>query len=352
MTESSSAEILIRVDANGEIGTGHLMRCLALAQGHVDGGGTVLFAVSNETDRFVERLSPEGIGLARIPYPVGSQDDARNVIELASRKRTKWVVIDGYRFGEAYQDALREAGFKVLVIDDYGQCSHYVADIVVNQNLHGNENLYRSREGYTRLLLGVMYVLLRREFLNCPRQKKHMRPNERNLLITTGGGSWPQLTSDIVKTVLDLRKDLYLLVISDRLDDTDFAECREESKGKVRVVKRIDDMASAMAWADIAVSAAGSTSWELCFMGVPTILFTLAANQEEIARGLDLSGAAINLGWAGSHAMSLLTDSLDRLLSSPETRNAMSERGQKLVDGRGARRVLEVMGVTPGFTGP
>ncbi len=158
------AQLLIRADASPEIGTGHVMRCLALAQAWQDKGGQATVAMALAAPSIQARLEAEGLGIKRITAQVGSAEDAAQVIQIARQLQAAWVVIDGYRFTGSYQQALKDAGLGLVCIDDEATAEHYYADVILNQNLHADAGLYAKREGYTRLLLGTRYALLRREF--------------------------------------------------------------------------------------------------------------------------------------------------------------------------------------------
>lgn len=157
-------DLLIRTDATTQIGTGHVMRCLALAQAWQDAGGTTYFAAAKITASLEARLADEGMALHLIPAPSGSVDDGAQLIRLAHRVKARWIVVDGYHFGAEYQQAIKKSGLRLLAIDDYGHSSHYYADLVLNQNTSADESLYVNREPGTELLLGTRYTLLRREF--------------------------------------------------------------------------------------------------------------------------------------------------------------------------------------------
>jgi UDP-2,4-diacetamido-2,4,6-trideoxy-beta-L-altropyranose hydrolase len=133
--------LLVRCDASVAIGTGHAMRCLALAQAWQDAGGHVVFAMLEATSAVEDRLHREGIEVARLRAEVGSADDARETIMLAATKQASWVVVDGYKFDANLQTHLKEAGHKVLLVDDTGGAAHYSADLVLNQNVCANEML-------------------------------------------------------------------------------------------------------------------------------------------------------------------------------------------------------------------
>jgi UDP-2,4-diacetamido-2,4,6-trideoxy-beta-L-altropyranose hydrolase len=158
-----STNLLIRCDANLTIGTGHVMRCLALAQAWKNAGGHAAFAMAETTPAVEERIHAETMEVLPLTESAGSTDDALRTAGLARQNAASWVVVDGYVFGLEYQARLKRAGLQVLFLDDIGHAAYYSADLVLNQNAHASQALYPNREASTRLLLGPRFVLLRRE---------------------------------------------------------------------------------------------------------------------------------------------------------------------------------------------
>jgi spore coat polysaccharide biosynthesis predicted glycosyltransferase SpsG len=162
--------LLIRADASVSIGTGHIMRMIALGQAWQAQGGEVHFFCAEITPALEQRLASEGFHLSRIHSPLGSQEDLSETIHLISEtlqvdRQNARVVLDGYHFGSGYQLGIKAAGFKLLVVDDYGHADFYHADWVLNQNISAREELYAKRSPDTKLLLGPKFVMLRKEFL-------------------------------------------------------------------------------------------------------------------------------------------------------------------------------------------
>src|SRR2546427_1351793 len=193
----SSQTLLIRADANVEIGTGHVMRCLALAQAWQDRGGDVVFAMAEASPGIDERLRLEQAQISRLDAMPGSADDAAQTASLARELQADWAVVDGYHFDSAYQRSLKGEGLKLMVIDDYGHAGHYSADVVVNQNISAKESLYTSRERYTRLCLGLDYVLLRREFKEWREWEREIAPLAKQIVVAMGGGDPQNLTESV-----------------------------------------------------------------------------------------------------------------------------------------------------------
>lgn len=181
------SHLIIRTDANLTIGTGHFMRCLAVAQIWRNNGGKTNFVMSNSSLEIEKRIKEEKLILDSISSEPGSRDDALTTAQIAQNNNSSWVVIDGYQFKGEYQKIIKNAGLNILFIDDYGHSEHYYADIVLNQNLYADEKIYNNKESYTKLLLGTKYTLLREEFKNWKYWIRKIPKLALKLLITLSG---------------------------------------------------------------------------------------------------------------------------------------------------------------------
>jgi UDP-2,4-diacetamido-2,4,6-trideoxy-beta-L-altropyranose hydrolase len=333
--------LLFRTDANVSMGTGHVMRCLALAQAWQDAGGDAVFAMAEATPSIEARLRIEGAKLLRLQVAAGGADDAACTIDNAQREGAAWVVGDGYQFGPEYVPALQAGGLKVLQIDDNGEAGTYSADLVLNQNLHACEDLYRNRAAHTRLLLGTRYVLLRREFAFWRKRKFEIKGRARRVLLTMGGSDPDNVTERVLRFLLD-EPDLELTIAVGGSNPhlVSIEKMAESAAGPVRLLKDVSNMPALMVWADLAVAGAGTTSWEMCMMGLPAALCVLAPNQENIAAELARTGAAVSLGGIGRNGTREAASVLHELIGSETKRAKMSARGRALVDGRGAERAV------------
>lgn len=323
------------------------MRCLALAQAWQDRGGRTTFLTVSGIGTLEERLKSEGMGIVHVTARPGSAEDATQTGELARSLEAQWVVLDGYHFDGAYQRVLKDGDLHVMAIDDNGHAEHYYSDIVMNQNLHAREELYERRESYTRLLLGTAYVLLRREFWRWRGWSREIPRVATDVLITLGGSDRAGMTERVIEALEDMgtkrmRVEIVVGERNPRLREIETAMESVSTRGRVR--HNVSDMASLMARADIAVAASGITSWELAFMGVPTIAIVLAENQAPIAETLEAEGVVINTGWYSKIPPGTLSMEMMGLLQSPENRRRMRDRGKTLVDGYGTERVVEEIG--------
>ena len=340
--------LLFRTDANVSMGTGHVMRCLALAQAWQDAGGEAVFAMAEATPSIEARLRLERAKLIPLRVPAGSADDAACTLDTAQRQQAAWVVVDGYQFGSEYVPALRAGGLKVLQIDDNGEAGPYSADLLLNQNLHANENLYRNHGEHTKLLLGTRYVMLRREFAFWRQRKFEISGRARRVLLTMGGSDPDNVTEKMLEVLLKLPELELTVAIGG--SNPHLASIQERIQGAscpVRLLKDVSDMPALMVWADLAVAGAGTTSWEMCMMGLPAALCVLAPNQEKIASELARDGAAVNLGYVVQSDIQQAEAVLRELIASEPKRAKMSARGRELVDGRGAQRVTAFLWEDP-----
>jgi len=335
---------MIRADASMAIGTGHMMRCLALAKAWQNAGGIATWLTAESIPALDQRLLREGIDHSRIEVAAGTVDDAEQAVDEARRRNAAWVVVDGYRFFPDYITRLKRAGLRVIFMDDDGRFDSYPTDVVLNQNISASVAMYGKREAYTRLLLGSEYVLLRPEFL--AETPIHDVPTIGRKVLITMGGSDPENVSRKALLAMKLVKndcEVRVVVGGGNPRGSELQALAGQLNLPVQIECRPENMAPIMRWANVAISAAGSTCWELAYMGVPSIVIALSSEQRGIAEGLSKAEIAVSLGWHANLSEERIADALCSLLIDQRRRLAMSERGRKLIDGRGAARVVQFL---------
>jgi len=338
--------LIVRADASVAIGTGHVMRCLALGQAWKDKGGQAIFAMADSTPAISERLLNENIRPVPIDAVAASDHDLEQTIALAHDQAAAWVVTDGYHFGAHYHSTLKNAGLKVLAVDDNGNGGPYTADFVLNQNIHARADLYHDRAPHTRLLLGTQYALLRREFLGLCEYQREIAPVARKLLVAMGGSDPGNVTLLVLDAIDQVHApELEVLVVAGGSNphmaslSQRAARCRYDC----RIVTNVTNMKGLIIWADLAISAAGTACWEYCLAGLPAILLAVAENQIPAAETLHAAGAAVLIGDGEKSDSHEIAESITRLLNSPKERQSMSHRARALVDGRGAERTVSAL---------
>jgi len=335
----ATGTLLIRADANTQMGTGHVMRCLALAQAWQAHDGQVeLITGSGLPNSLKTRLLADGITLHLIDQPLGGADDAEQVLLFAQSTNAVAIIVDGYHFGADYQQILKAAGLRILFMDDNGHADHYYADWVLNQNIYAREDLYANREPYSRLLLGTHYALLRREFWKWRDWKREIPEVARKILITMGGSDPDNVTLQVIGALSGVevdRLEIVAVVGGGNLHFDVLVDAAQQSPHHSRLERNVTDMPALMAWADVAISAAGSTVWELAFMGLPSLLVVLAENQRKIAE------VATSMTLAQEVSVDLLKPFVE-LVVSVDSRKQQSRLQRALIDGNGAERVAKI----------
>ena len=341
MSSKEPPVILVRADAGPSIGSGHVMRCLALAKAWQRAGGQVSWLMAESIPVLEERLRREGVSCSRLQVVPGSMSDGLQTIEEAQRQDAAWVVIDGYRFGPGYVRNLKAGGLRVLFVDDDGGFDSYPADLVLNQNVCATPAMYAHCETSSKLLLGSAYVLLRPEFITQRPRSVHVT-KARKVLITMGGSDPENITEKVMRALTTTDVDLKVVIGGGNLKSDELIDLAGISS-KIEIEQSPDNMVPLMQWADIAISAAGSTCWELAYMGVPAIVIPCSIDQRSIAQGLAELGIAVSLGWHANLSEEAIRDAASGMLPDQAGRARMSERGRKLIDGRGAARVVEFL---------
>lgn len=336
------------------------MRCLALAAALRDRGAAPLF-VSRELPGGLSCLvADQGFAVRRLapPDPMGGfqpeteyagwlgvpwQTDAREVAEqLQHSPRPDWLIVDSYAIDARWERSLRHLARRIMVIDDLADRPHD-CELLLDQNLCADmESRYEGLVSDTcRLLLGPRHALLRAEFLEARRRLRSRDGSVGRLLLFLGGSDQGNQTGKVLRALRQLdRPGLAVDVVvgaSNPHRDEIRATCAATPGTLYHY--QVDNMAELMLQADLAIGAAGSTTWERCYLGLPSLLLVLADNQFAGAKGAAAAGAAICLGACGAVTADHIAGVLGSLLGDPA---AVREMG---------RRALAVMGEPPGCDG-
>ena len=247
------------------------MRCLALAQAWQDAGGNVAFAMAESTPAIDARLRSEGMEIVHLDVSPNSLQDAQALAALALDRQAAWVIVDGYRFDSEYQRNLKNAGLKVLFVDDMGQCENYFADLVLDQNVHASDKMYQRRESYTRLLLGSGYAMLRREFQAMRECRREIPAVGRTLLITMGGSDPDNFTLRLIKALAKISlPDIEITVVAGGSNPqlSDLRRAMSGLKMPIHLIDNANNMPELMAQSDIAIICAGELSGNFCTWAV------------------------------------------------------------------------------------
>lgn len=337
--------LVIRADADSRMGAGHVMRCLALAQAWAGRGGEALFCGRLEAATLRERLAAEGFGLAE-PGP-----QAQDTVALLRERGLAgcWVALDGYHFGPEWQEALRAAGFRVLAVDDGARLPRYAADVILAPDPAASPAAYVAPPG-ALILAGTGFRLLRRGFAGLPRPDRD--PGQGATVLATFGGADAGNATRAAALGLEAAlgpRDTALVALGPVNPHAD--SVREALAGvqyHFLLLQDVADMAALFARADLAVSAAGGSAWEMAAAGLPAVLVPVAANQAPGADFLVQAGAAVSPGGPKSLAGPEFPALVRSLLRDPAQLESMSAAGRRACDGRGAERVARVLAALSG----
>lgn len=363
-------KILFRVDASLIIGTGHVMRCLVLAMEMAKTGAKCHFACREHPGNLIEFIRQQGFEVAALPISMDQQITGveAEVVDLAHEAwlgcdwstdaaQTKvivggmvndWLVVDHYALDARWESAMRDISKKIMVIDDLADRSHD-CDVLLDQNLgKTKENYLAWVSASCKLLLGPRHALLRPEFA-ASRAKSLSRRNQgglRRILITMGGVDLHNATGAVLEAIHAWRQSVNNLEFTVVMGPS--APWRDHVIQQARhlpfpteVLMNTLSMADLMCNADLAIGAAGSSAWERCCLGLPTLQFILADNQYSIANALNNAGAALFM--ERTDMTSTLGMVMDQLMRDPMRMLGMSTAASMLVDGLGSERVARYL---------
>lgn len=325
--------ILFRVDTGPRSGLGHLQRCLAVAHALAERSIGSTFAVPDATG-LADRVAP--FELLELPAEARPE-------EVAALAAGTPVVVDSYGVDGDYLLRLHAEAAALAVVDDRAAFP-IAGGLCVNGGANAASLDYRSAAGATRFLLGTDYLMLGRPLWDAPPRTVEERATR--ILVTLGGSDPHRLAPRLMTALGTLPDDLTMALVVGPY----FHEPEQLAALAARCPRRVDllhapaTLAPAMLQADIAVSAAGQTVYELLRLGIPTVALTLADNQTPALEALSARGAVVAAGTASDPQLDArIAGEVHHLLGDVARRRALSTTGAALVDGQGARRVAAAL---------
>lgn len=357
-------KIVFRVDASLLMGTGHVMRCLTLAQQfQMLGTHQIVFICREHTGHLIDYIEQLGFTAYRLPQnsiPAPSiqnipfrlahshwlgatqSEDASLTAAILETLQPDWLVVDHYALDAEWELKLANHTQRLMVIDDLADRQHQ-CDVLLDQTFGRLAADYESKvPSNCRLLLGTDFALLRAEFAlqrsALPKPRKF--EGVHHLLITMGGVDVDNVSGDIL-TILNQASGLNLQKITLVLGSSaphvqTLVKQSADMKVPTRILQNAQNMAELMSQCDLAIGAAGSTAWERCCLGLPTVMVVLADNQQTIAKTLVAQNAAWVLDKNELLSLAVLLNSI----SAQQLQN-VSQNAMNVVDGLGAERVAK-----------
>lgn len=342
-------KVAFRVDSSFEIGSGHVMRCLALAEALREQGAELFFLCKEHEGNFNSQIEKKGFKLHILNYPgdFNTIEDAEKTVSvLRAEGGVEWLVADSYEIDHQWEKLVGNDTRSIMVIDDLANRSHD-CDILLDQNYHHDMNKRYKGLLPNRCitLLGPRYALLRREFVEARKETREKNAQSHRILITLGGSDPANATLIALEAVLSLnRQDMETDVIagsSNREKEKIKKLCDEHSN--VNFHLHVDNMAQLMAKADLAIGAGGISNWERCCVGLPTIALSIDLIQEKILKAMADDGILLYAGKLGEASPEKIGFTITAVLDNPHFKSYLSKRSMKLVDGNGVKRVVEIM---------
>ncbi len=344
-------KIAIRVDGSLFIGLGHVVRSLALGNAFRRAGHEVVFFSRFEPG--ISRLLSQGFPVEAfrggLPDGPGKEYepacDGELVAKLLTGRGFDCLVTDSYRVDAAYFSTVRMVVPISVCVDDLNRFPVDV-DGIINGNINAESLGYEVWPAKAKRWLGCRYNLLREEFRELP-----LLPTgavARQVLLTGGGGDSGPVLAFLAQSLLDsaalsaLR--LQIVAPARSLADSDLTFLSERYPERLQVQRDVKDMVPLMRQCDLAISAGGTTLYELCAAGVPRIAYILADNQRDIVEAMARQGQVVNLGTVALLKPATVVGETAAMAADREKRERMRRMGRELVDGWGADRV--VAGIT------
>jgi UDP-2,4-diacetamido-2,4,6-trideoxy-beta-L-altropyranose hydrolase len=362
--------VAFRVDSSSIMGTGHVMRCLTLAEELRKRGDEIVFVCRDLSGNISKLIGAAGFGLRRLPAPssastgrerdgldrreddgewwfgVNWAEDAEQTAEaLANGNSWDWLIVDHYGASRQWEEGVRSSARKIMVIDDLGNRPHH-CDLLLDANpALTNGKIYAPLvPAQCRVLLGPTYALLRPGF-----RVMHQRGRDRNgevarILVFFGGCDSDNYTARALKAlsllgVVQCEIDVIVGATNENVDDIR-SLCEKLERCSLTV--QTADMPKHMDRADLAIGGGGTTTWERCCVGLPALALAIAENQVGVLESAARKGAVyyVEKGDANEEA---LAAHLRVLLANRPLLAHISEMGKDLVDGRGAQRVANML---------
>lgn len=332
--------VAIRVDASLAIGSGHLMRCLVLANNFRARGLEVQFISRDFSGNLCYLIEKEGFRIHKLPWALDAgvswEEDAVQVKDILLRTGQKidWLIVDHYKIEEQWEKSLHALVDKIMVIDDLANRRHH-CEMLLDQNYYPDAaKRYKGLVPvFCKSFIGPRYALLRDEFYSFRSMTKKNYYRVRNILVCFGGVDASNETVKTLKAIgrLDTQGIHIDVVVGDL--NPHKAQVQEfcAHMPNLKFYCQIEQMAELLARADLAIGAGGIMMWERCFMGVPSIVVVIASNQAASSAALAEEGIIWNLGLKEDVSEKDIILTLKKAIDDPASVQAMSRKAYGLM---------------------
>jgi UDP-2,4-diacetamido-2,4,6-trideoxy-beta-L-altropyranose hydrolase len=359
--------VAFRADASLQIGTGHVMRCLTLADSLKAQGVETHFICREHPGHLIDLIRDKGHLVHSLPFSsavrviyefgalahadwLGTSQavDAELCAQILRPLHPDWLIVDHYALDECWEKLLSPFCKKLMVIDDLADRKH-ICNLLLDQNFGRSTDDYLSLiPSESHLLCGSQYALLRPEFATLRAHSLMRRSSAmvKNIIISMGGVDGDNATQSVLTALQScpMPSDVQITVVMGKTAPWlhEVKEMAKEMPWPTEVKVNVNNMAELMSEADISIGGAGSTSWERCCLGLPSILIVLAANQKDSCNRLELAGACKMIE-------SITTITIDlriligQILCNKDSLLAMQRCAAEITDGKGTQLISDLI---------
>jgi len=361
-------QAVFRVDASISMGTGHVMRCLSLADELKALGANIIFISREHPGHLSDLIQKRGHDVALLSEPgleflpaqndvvhakwlgVSWHQDAKETLQIMGNTQPDLLIVDHYALDAQWHKELRQHVKKIFVIDDLAD-RQFDCDILLDQTYERQRNDYQSLvPNDCRMLLGTRYALLQANFSRLRSDAIERRKSfngVQRILISIGGYDSGNVTLMVLKGLEKVdwssppQIDVVLGANAPHLQSVQ--QYATLMSLNVSVSVDVSDMAERMLLADLAIGAGGITSWERCCLGLPTLMVSNADNQKKISEALSAASAVLLMGKKGELTPNDIAAYLEKVIYKQKLWINLSKNAFKVTDGLGARRICEAL---------
>ncbi|KEK23385.1 UDP-2,4-diacetamido-2,4,6-trideoxy-beta-L-altropyranose hydrolase [Bacillus gaemokensis] len=359
-------KIVFRADSSIEIGTGHIMRCLTLAQEFRNKGAQIYFICRKLQGDLHQYILTKGFHVFLLDANKENTDfsstlygnylnwlkfhwfvDAQQTNEILSQiQKFDWLIVDHYALDKKWETVLRKTVRKIMVIDDLADRVHD-CDLLLDQNLHNNLNVRYNDliPEHSLAKLGPKYAILRPEFHYAKKSLRKRTGEIERIFIFFGGHDATNETFKTLRAIQNMHNDALKIdvVVGSQNPNKKDIQCYCKGIPNISYYCQIENIEKLMVQADLAIGAGGTTTWERCFLGLPSITITTAQNQIEVTKAVAEAGATWNIGTAETVSSETITECLTKLLTNSGKVKNMSNKALAIMCASNSDDIVKIV---------
>lgn len=348
---------LFRVDGSHHLGIGHIMRCIAFAQGLERIRMKSVFVIRDYDQEITDMIRHYGYGVETIPPDSSFVEDVYLTLEFATRYSATLILtdmsnkdilanLDEY---SGYLEILKTTPKFLVAIDGLGDdCVSTKIPIpfdIVVIPYYWAENMDLKIFPTTRLLLDPTYFIFRKEFIDVANVGREIKKDAQNILVSMGGSDPLNVTLKIAKALnlMDKPSLNLRLVIGAGFKASvkqELVSILKTFKGNYKIIEGSDNLAELMLWSDLAITGGGLTKYETAVTGTPSVIISHVDNEATMAKEFERCGSTLHLGLISEVYEEDIVKAIEKILNDYALRSEMSKRGKNMVDGKGVERII------------